>query len=73
MVESLPKTMARHRALARVIKEEEINANALGMPERLKYFRVQSLKDEHFKLTIYLLVQVPDQFVKQLIDQTFLK
>jgi|688.fasta_scaffold2555980_2 hypothetical protein len=73
MVEALPKIMARHRALARVLKEEETNANALDMPERLKYFRVKALRKEHYNLTIFLLVQVPDHFVQKLIDQTFLK
>lgn len=65
--------MQRHRLLVQTIKESTDIIRDLNLGHRISYYKLEFLKAEAKKLEIKLLVQVPTNFVQNLIDQTFLK
>lgn len=73
MRDSLKQDMQRHRIIKRTLADVKDLMNDPSLSNRVQYFGLDTLHRQAKILEVKLLVQVPDNFVQNLIDQTFLK
>jgi hypothetical protein len=70
---NLTTDMLRHRELKKTIADTIDLMLDPKLVNRVQYFGLEKLQKEARTLEIKLLVQVPDNFLKSLKEQTFLK